>query len=154
MSSTLESAFFINSINAPNWSRYFGLSPLISLPICQYLTPYGAGCPLATRFDPQAVWGPPLQYSTRSAALWGPSEKLTQITGSTPVNSQSWQNSSMPTSLGSMRPQTLLRDGARKSRSPIPFFQRYSPGSQTDPPQRRMPGWSSLIASTTSRRQP
>src|SRR5256885_15725042 len=154
MSSTLESAFFINALNAPNCARYFGLSPLISFPICQHLTPYGAGCPLAARFDPQGVCRPPLQYSTRSAALWGPSEKLRQINGSTPVNSQSWQNSSMPTSLGSVRPQTLLRNGARKSRSPIPFFQRYSPGSQTDPPQRRMLGCSSLIASTTSRRQP
>src|SRR4030095_10517032 len=34
------------------------------------------------------------------------------------------------------------------------FCQRYSPGSQTDPPQRIKVGRSSLMAPTTSRRQP
>src|SRR5262249_43762630 len=87
-------------------------------------------------------------------ALCAPSEKLTQIIGSAPTNSQNRQNSSIPTSLESRRPQTMFRKGVRRSRLPMLFFQRYLPGSTTDPPQRIIPALRSLISCTTSPRQP
>src|SRR5208283_3669433 len=92
--------------------------------------------------------------SAKSCALWAPSEKLTQMSGLAPISSQNWQNSSIPTSLESIRPQILLGQGVRWSRSPMPFFQRYWPGSTVEPPQRRMAGRISWTASTTSARQP
>jgi len=45
-------------------------------------------------------------------------------------------------------------NGMRKLRSPTPSFQRYPPGSTTEPPKRTRPGRTSLTDSTTSRRRP
>ena len=65
----------------PIWCR-----PKISLPISQYRTPYGSGCPFSARSRPIGVSAGPLQYSTHAAASSAvPSPALTQISGSQPT---------------------------------------------------------------------
>src|SRR5208282_6199977 len=64
--------------------------PPTSLPICQYLTPYGSAWPLRTRIDPHRVFAAPFKYSTSAAASAGdfPVQR-TQIKGSAPTWRQS-----------------------------------------------------------------